>query len=58
LSEKYRIIKKLKKLETLLFIPFCHETDEELEKRYNDGLLMNYLRTLEKLKVEQSNDLK
>jgi hypothetical protein len=58
LSEKYRIIKKVKKLETLLFIPFCHETDEELEKRYNDGLLMNYLRTLEKLKVEQSNDLK
>ena len=58
MSEKYRIIKKVKKLETLLFIPFCHETDEELEKRYNDGLLMNYLRTLEKLKVEQSNDLK
>jgi hypothetical protein len=58
LSEKDRIIKKIKRLETILFIPFCHETDEELEKRYNDGLLMNYLRALEKLKVEQSNDIK
>jgi hypothetical protein len=58
LSEKDRIIKKVKRLEALLFIPFCHETDEELEKRHSDGLLMNYLRTLEKLKVEQSNDLK
>ena len=42
----------------MLFISFCHETDDELEKRHDDGLLMNYLRTLEKLKVEQSNDIK
>tara|TARA_R110000851_G_C12852040_1_gene542937 strand:+ start:245 stop:421 length:177 start_codon:yes stop_codon:yes gene_type:complete len=58
LSEKDRMIKKIKILETNLFISFCHETDKELEERYEAGVLMDYLRTLEKLKVEQSNDIK
>lgn len=52
------MIKKIKILETNLFISFCHETDKELEERYEAGVLMDYLRTLEKLKVEQSNDIK
>ena len=58
MSEKDRMIKKIKILETNLFISFCHETDKELEERYEAGVLMDYLRTLEKLKVEQSNDIK
>jgi len=58
LTEKDRIIKKVKRLETSLFLPFSHESDDELEKRYDDGILMHYLRALEKLKVEQSNDIK
>ena len=58
MSEKDRLIKKIKILETNLFIPFCHETDKELDERYQAGVLMDYLRTLEKLKVEQSNDIK
>ena len=52
------MIKKIKLLETHLFIKFCHKTDKELEERYEAGVLMDYLRTLEKLKVEQSNDIK
>lgn len=58
MTEKDRIIKKVKRLETSLFLPFSHESDDELEKRYDDGILMHYLRALEKLKVEQSNDIK
>jgi len=45
LYDKVKVIKRIKKLESNLFITFCHE-------------LMHYLRALEKLKVEQSNDLK
>ncbi len=56
--EKSKIFKRIKKLETSLFLPFSHESDEELEKRHDDGVLMHYLRALEKLRVEQSNDIK
>jgi hypothetical protein len=58
LYDKTKVIKRIKKLESHLFVKFCHETDDELEKRHEDGVLMHYLRALEKLKVEQSNDLK
>jgi hypothetical protein len=58
LYDKNKIIKRIKKLESQLFIPFSHESDDELEKRHEDGVLMHYLRALEKLKVEQSNDIK
>ena len=56
--DKGKVIKRVKKLETILFQKFSHETDDELEKRHEDGVLMHYLRALEKLKVEQSNDIK
>jgi hypothetical protein len=58
LYDKVKVIKRIKKLESNLFIAFCHETDKELEIRHENGVLMHYLRALEKLKVEQSNDLK
>jgi len=58
LYDKVKVIKRIKKLESNLFITFCHETDKELEERHNKGVLLHYLRALEKLKVEQSNDLK
>ena len=32
--------------------------NDELEDRHEKGVLMHYLRALEKLKVEQSNDIK
>ena len=51
--DKVKIFKRIKKLETLLFQPFCHESDEDLEERHKNGVLMHYLRALEKLKVEQ-----
>ena len=56
--DKIKIFKRIKKLESHLFVPFCHETDKELEERHEKGVLMHYLRALEKLKVEQSNDIK
>lgn len=56
--DKVKTIKRIKKLESSLFIKFCHETDDELEERDKKGVLMHYLRALEKLKVEQSNDIK
>ena len=56
--DKVKVIKRIKKLESHLFLAFCHETDKELEERHEKGVLMHYLRGLEKLKVEQSNDLK
>ena len=56
--DKNKVFKRIKKLESFMFIPFCHETDEELEKRHDDGVLMHYLRALERLKVEQSTHLK
>tara|TARA_R110000765_G_scaffold366646_1_gene456775 strand:- start:345 stop:521 length:177 start_codon:yes stop_codon:yes gene_type:complete len=58
LYDKVKTIKRIKKLESNLFITFCHETDKELEIRHEKGVLMHYLRALEKLKVEQSNDIK
>lgn len=51
--DKGKVIKRVKKLETILFQKFSHETDDELEKRHEDGVLMHYLRALEKLKIEQ-----
>ena len=56
--DKIKVFKRIKKLESHLFLTFCHETDKELEERHENGVLMHYLRALEKLKVEQSNDLK
>lgn len=56
--DKSKVFKRIKKLELHLFLPFCHETDAELEERHEKGVLMHYLRALEKLKVEQSNDIK
>tara|TARA_R110000796_G_scaffold195525_1_gene312097 strand:- start:2236 stop:2412 length:177 start_codon:yes stop_codon:yes gene_type:complete len=58
LYDKPKIFKRIKKLESHLFVEFSHETDKELEERHEAGVLMHYLRALEKLKVEQSNDLK
>lgn len=51
--DKIKIIKRIKKLESNLFIEFCHETDKELEDRHEKGVLMHYLRALEKLMVDQ-----
>ena len=56
--DKVKTIKRIKKLESSLFVKFCHETDDELNERHKKGVLMHYLRALEKLKVEQSNDIK
>ncbi len=51
--DKSKVFKRIKKLETILFQKWCYETDEELEKRHEDGVLMHYLRALERLKIEQ-----
>lgn len=56
--DKTKVFKRIKKLESHLFLPFSHESDVELEERHVKGVLMHYLRALEKLKVEQSNDIK
>ena len=56
--DKVKVIKRVKKLESILFININLETDKELEERHKKGVLMHYLRALEKLKVEQSNDIK
>ena len=56
--DKVKVIKRIKKLESHLFLAFCHETDKELEERHDKGTLVHLLRGLEKLKVEQSNDIK
>jgi hypothetical protein len=53
LYDKSKIFKRIKKLESHLFLPFCHETDEELEDRHEKGVLLHYLRALEKLMVDQ-----
>jgi hypothetical protein len=58
LYDKIKTFKRIKKLETHLFLSFCHETDEELEERHKKGVLMHYLRALEKLRTEQANDVK
>ena len=47
------MFKRINKLESILFQKWCHETNDELEKRHEDGLLMHYLRALERLKIEQ-----
>lgn len=51
--DKIKVFKRIKKLESILFIDINLETDEELENRHNRGELMHYLRALEKLMVEQ-----
>jgi len=58
LYDKVKVIKRIKKLESSLFLPINEYTDKELEERYEKGTLDSLLRALEKLKVEQSNDLK
>ena len=56
--DKVKVIKRIKKLESSLFLPINVYTDKELEERHDKGTLVHLLRALEKLKVEQSNDLK
>ena len=56
--DKIKVIKRIKKLEAILFLPINKFTDKELEERHDKGTLVHLLRSLEKLKVEQSNDLK
>ena len=56
--DKVKVIKRIKKLESSLFLPINVYTDKELEERHDKGTLVHLLRGLEKLKVEQSNDLK
>ena len=51
--DKSKIFKRINKLESHLFIPFCHETKEELETRHEKGVLLHYLRALEKLMLDQ-----
>ena len=51
--DKIKVFKRIKKLESILFVDINLETDEELENRHNRGELMHYLRALEKLMVEQ-----
>jgi len=53
LYDKIKVFKRIKKLESILFVDINLETDEELENRHNRGELMHYLRALEKLMVEQ-----
>ena len=51
--EKLKVFKRIKKLESILFMNINLETDEELETRHKKGELLHYLRALEKLMVEQ-----
>lgn len=51
--DKLKVFKRIKKLELILFTPINLETDEELEERHKKGVLMHYLRALEKLMVDQ-----
>ena len=51
--DKVKTFKRIKKLESILFININLETDAELEARHERGELMHYLRALEKLMVEQ-----
>ena len=51
--DKVKVIKRVKKLESILFININLETDKELEERRKKGVLMHYLRALEKLMVDQ-----
>ena len=51
--DKLKVIKRINKLEALLFQEWCAETPQELTKRHDDGVLLHYLRALEKLKIEQ-----
>tara|TARA_B110000438_G_scaffold279131_1_gene303296 strand:- start:182 stop:346 length:165 start_codon:yes stop_codon:yes gene_type:complete len=53
LYDKLKIFKRIKKLESILFMNINLETDKELESRHERGELMHYLRALEKLMVEQ-----
>tara|TARA_R110000824_G_scaffold115883_1_gene267104 strand:+ start:1124 stop:1300 length:177 start_codon:yes stop_codon:yes gene_type:complete len=58
LHDKIKVFKRIRKLEAALFLPINKFTDKELEERHDKGTLEHLLRALEKLKVEQSNDLK
>jgi len=58
LYDKIKTFKRIRKLESSLFLPINVYTDKELEERHDKGTLVHLLRSLEKLKVEQSNDLK
>ncbi len=51
--DKLKTFKRIKKLESHLFLTFCHETDKELEARHEKGVLLHYLRALEKLMIDQ-----
>lgn len=51
--DKLKVIKRVKKLESVLFLNINLETDKELEERHESGVLMHYLRALEKLMVDQ-----
>ena len=51
--DKIKTFKRIKKLESILFLNINLETDQELEERHESGVLMNYLRALEKLMVDQ-----
>jgi|TARA_R110000824_G_scaffold52025_2_gene144637 hypothetical protein len=53
LYDKVKVFKRIKKLESILFININLETDEELEIRHEKGVLLHYLRALEKLMVDQ-----
>ena len=51
--DKIKVIKRIKKLESVLFLPINEFTDKELEERHEKGTLMHLLRSLEKLMVDQ-----
>jgi len=53
LYDKIKVIKRIKKLEAILFLPINKFTDKELEERHDKGILMSLLRSLEKLMVDQ-----
>ena len=52
--DKIKVFKRIKKLESILFLPINKFTDKELEERHDKGTLEHLLRSLEKLKVEES----
>jgi hypothetical protein len=53
LYDKVKVIKRIKKLEAILFLPINEFTDKELEERHEKDTLIHTLRGLEKLMVDQ-----
>jgi hypothetical protein len=53
LYDKVKVFKRIKKLESILFLPINVYTDKELEDKHDKGTLINLLRALEKLMVDQ-----